>query len=137
MSHASPVPSLLLSGSYGIISDACHHVNLPVSCPGAKRLASLDSVPAESDQDALTTCPTYTLSLLMDIWYLELGHHALVSWSPSSNDSPINKRSLFVLRAHILVGWLVVFFWYFSWQGCADVAKDTTALLMFAPGVII
>lgn len=38
----------------------------------------------------------------MGLRYLELGDHALVSWSPSPSDRPINNKSLFVLMAQAL-----------------------------------
>lgn len=98
---------------------------LPRHVLGAKELAPLTpqtqtispqfkdhrnrSVPAEDDKAALTTCSIQTLSLQTDrsgpsvCRGRELGCYTAVPRSLSSSDSPITKKSLFVLRADTLL----------------------------------
>lgn len=70
----------------------------------------------------LNSCPACTSVLLVNLWYLEPGDRAQVSWSPSPSDSSINKKPMVELRVRMLV---IFLFLLLSWQGCADVAKHT------------
>lgn len=131
-------PGLSGTSSFVIWFTPVHPKQLPV-CDSANsghqlfvwRLSVSEnpSVPAENDQDALSTCSACAFSLLMDLCFVELGDHTAVSWSSSSSDSSVSKKSLFVTRACTLFIFVSATFL----QGCADVAKDTTAPLKFAP----
>lgn len=52
----------------------------------------------------------------MDLECLELNDHALLSWSPSSSDRPINDKSPFVLKAQALFISVSVTFVAGLWQ---------------------